>query len=92
MKKNLQMVEASLSIPLNTLKRYNINVDGKRSSVTLEPKTWEVLQGICTDEETTVHDLCDMIAMRKGDSSNMSSAIRVFLIAYLDARVKYMEK
>lgn len=88
--KNIEVVEASLSVPLNMLKRYNINIDGKRTSVTLEPKTWEVLKDICRYEKMTIHEICSLIASRKDGKANMSSAIRVFLISYLYARLKYI--
>lgn len=81
-----------MSLPLNMLKRYNITVGGKRTTVTLEPKSWDVLKDVCKHEQTSMSDLCDLIAKRRGSAKNMSSAIRVFLIAYLDARVKYLEK
>lgn len=90
--KNLEVVEASLALPLNMLNRYNITVEGKRTSVTLEPKCWDILKDICRHENITMNDLCDLIANRRGSAKNMSSAIRVFLIAYLDVRVKYLEK
>jgi predicted DNA-binding ribbon-helix-helix protein len=90
--KNLEIVEASLSVPMNMLKRYNITIDGKRTTVTLEPKSWEVLKSISERENIHISEICDLIAKRRGTAKNMSSAIRVFLIAYLDARTKYLEK
>ena len=90
--KNLEIVEASLAIPSNELKRYNIVINKKRTSVTLEPRVWETFQNIAEAENTKVNDLCQLIATRRGHAKNMSSAIRVFLIAYLDARLKYIKK
>lgn len=89
LKKNLQIVEAALSIPLNEQKRYNITVQGHRTSVTLEPRTWDILKDVCKQENIHMDDLCDMLSERKGEKSSMSSAIRVFLIAYLYAQTKY---
>jgi predicted DNA-binding ribbon-helix-helix protein len=91
LKKNLQIAEAALSIPLNELKRYNINVDGRRTSVTLEPRTWEILKEICEEENIHMDDLMELLSSRKGKDSSLASAIRVFLIAYLYARLKYNE-
>lgn len=90
--KNLEVVEASLAVPMNMLKRYNITIGGKRTTVTLEPKSWDVLKSICEREGIHMSEICDLIAKRRGTAKNMSSAIRVFLIAYLDARTKYLEK
>mgnify|MGYP001471145309 FL=1 len=90
--KSLEVVEASLAVPLNKLNRYNITVNNKRTSVTLEPRIWKILKEICEYENMHLHDLCELISSRRGKTSSMSSAIRVFLIAYLDARLKYKEQ
>jgi predicted DNA-binding ribbon-helix-helix protein len=86
--KSLEIVEASFNLPFNTIKRYNIYINGKRTSVTLEPKSWEVIKSIAAYEKISVDDLCELISSRRGTSSNMSSAIRVFLISYLDVYFK----
>lgn len=91
LKKNLQIVEAAVAIPLNELKRYNITVNGHRTSVTLEPRTWKILQDICKEEDINMNELCDLLAARKDEKSSMASSIRVFLIAYLYTKVKYNE-
>lgn len=87
--KNLEVVEASLIIPLNVLNRYNVTINGKRTSVTLEPRTWEILNEICEKEKITVHDLCALLKKRQSKDSTLSSSIRVFLISYLYAKIKY---
>lgn len=81
--KLLETAEAAILIRLNELKKRNIVIGGKRTSVTLEPLVWEILHEIANEQDCTIHDLCTFIHERKGDNSSMSSAIRVFLISYL---------
>lgn len=81
--KLLETAEASILIRLNELKKRNIVVDDKRTSVTLEPLVWEILHEIASEQDCTIHELCSFINERKGANSSLSSAIRVFLISYL---------
>ena len=81
--KHIQTVEASLTIKLNTMKKYSVSVSDKRTSITLEPMIWEILHEIADDQDCTVHELCTFIDSRKKEGANLSSAIRVFLLSYL---------
>lgn len=81
--KHIQTVEASLNVKLNTMKKYNVVIGDLRTSVTLEPMTWEILHDIAEAQDCTVHDLCGFIYKRKADDSSLASAIRVFLLSYL---------
>lgn len=81
--KHIQTVEASLNVKLNTMKKYNVVVGDTRTSVTLEPLTWEILHDIANAQDCTVHELCGFINKRKAENSSLSSAIRVFLLSYL---------
>jgi len=82
--KNNDLVEASLFTSINTLKRVNITIHGNRTSVTLEPKTWDVFKKLATANAMDVHELSTFIYDRKNEGASLSSAIRVFLISYLD--------
>ena len=90
--KHIETVEASLSVKLNMMKRYNIVIADKRTSITLEPIVWEVLHDIAERQECNIHELCTFIDSRKKDGANLSSAIRVFLIAYLFIKDKEEHK
>ena len=63
----------------------NIRVLGKRTSVRLEPEMWRELKNIAKRESCTIHDICSLISMRKGDNSSLTAAIRVFLMLYFRA-------
>ncbi len=81
--KLLETVEASIYVRVNELKKQNITINGKRTSVTLEPQIWDILKEIAEEQNNTIHELCSFIFDRKSEDSSLSSAIRVFLISYL---------
>ncbi len=81
--KHLQTVEASLSVKLNSMKKYNVVIGDNRTSITLEPIIWEILHDVADQQDCTVHELCNFINSRKKDGANLSSAIRVFLLSFL---------
>ncbi len=59
----------------------NITVMGKRTSVRLELEMWNALKEIARRENCSIHDICSLISMRRGNSS-LTAAIRVFLMLY----------
>ena len=81
--KHIETTEASLSVKLNSMHKYNVVVDGKRTSITLEPMVWDILNEIAENQDCDIHTLCDFINSRKKPGANLSSAIRVFLLSYL---------
>src|SRR5690242_10716459 len=68
--------------PASTLVSRNVTVAGHRTSVRLEPFMWSALFEICRRERINQHQLCTMIAERKEAGTSLTSAIRVFLVAY----------
>ena len=80
--------EASLFLRLNELKKRNIKIKGSRTSVRLEPQVWEILHQIADEMGCDVNQLCEFIHNRKSECSSLSSAIRVFLISYLNIQRK----
>lgn len=84
----VETAEASIYIGLSELKKRNVLVKGKRTSVTLEPQVWSILNEVSVDQGCDVHELCSFIFDRKSEKSSLASAIRVFLISYLDIKVK----
>ncbi len=85
---NLEAAEASVFISLNELKKRNIHISGRRTSVTLEPQVWSILQDVAEIQKCSVHELCTFIYERKNPDSSLASAIRVFLLSYLHIIVK----
>jgi predicted DNA-binding ribbon-helix-helix protein len=56
----------------------SINVDGHRTSVSLENEFWDGLREIAADKNLTVSALVAAIASGR-DRNNLSSAVRVFV-------------
>lgn len=71
--------------PKSTLISRNINVNGKRTSMRLEPAMWDALAEICRREKLNLHQLCGMVAGYKGDETSFTAAIRVFSVSYFRA-------
>lgn len=71
--------------PKTTLVSRNITVNGRRTSVRLEPEMWSALREIAAREQCAIHDLCTLIALRKKEKTSLTAAIRVFLMLYFRA-------
>jgi predicted DNA-binding ribbon-helix-helix protein len=62
----------------------NVTVAGKRTSVRLEPETWDALHEIARRERVSVHDVCTIVSQRRTRSS-LTAALRVFVLGYFRA-------
>lgn len=62
----------------------NVTVGGKRTSVRLEPETWDALHEIARREAVSVHDVCTIVSQRRTRSS-LTAALRVFVLGYFRA-------
>ena len=60
----------------------NITIGTHRTSVRLEPEMWIGLREICRREHVSIHDVATVVALRKAESSSLTAAIRVFVMAY----------
>ena len=69
---------------MSTLINKNITVDGHRTSMRLEPEMWDALKDICRLENIKIGKICSMVNKRRSGSS-LTSAMRVFIIAYYRA-------
>lgn len=63
----------------------NITVQGRRTSVRLEPEMWCSIKDIAFRERCSIHDLCSLISLRKSVDTSLTAAIRVFLMLYYKA-------
>ncbi|MGH1455888.1 MAG: ribbon-helix-helix domain-containing protein [Alphaproteobacteria bacterium] len=84
----LETAEASIFVSLSELKKRNIIIKGNRTSVTLEPQVWVILHNVAEEQKCDIHNLCSFIFERKNDDTSLASAIRVFLISYLDIKLR----
>jgi predicted DNA-binding ribbon-helix-helix protein len=63
----------------------NITIDGRRTSIRLEPAMWDALADICRREGTTRAAVCSGICVHKQEETTLTAALRVFIMAYFRA-------
>ena len=68
----------------STLVNRNVTIDGRRTSLRLEPTMWDAFDAICHRENLTRHELCGMID-RFRHASSLTAAVRVFVVNYYRA-------
>ena len=68
-----------------TLKR-SVTISGHRTSVSLEADFWVALTEIATELKRPLAKLIDEIDKRDGRGNNLSSALRVFVLAHYRKR------
>jgi predicted DNA-binding ribbon-helix-helix protein len=73
--------EQPRSSSASTLDNRNVTVAGHRTSIRLEPATWDALHAVCERERASVHEVVTAIDRSRSESS-LTSAIRVFLLRY----------
>jgi predicted DNA-binding ribbon-helix-helix protein len=61
----------------------NLVVDGRRTSVRLNPLLWDALRDIAHQRGKTVHELATDIASRQ--TGNLTAAIRVYIVEFYRA-------
>ena len=65
-----------------SLKSRNVTVRGHRTSVRLEPAIWDALKAISAWEHLNVNEIVSAVALCRDDDSSLTSAIRIFVMAY----------
>jgi predicted DNA-binding ribbon-helix-helix protein len=66
--------------PVRVAKR-SLDIAGHRTSVSLEAPFWEALAGIAAERKLSLAALVAEIDRRRAPETNLSSAIRVFVLA-----------
>lgn len=59
----------------------NVVVNGRRTSVRMEPAMWDALAEICAREGRTLNEICSMVDKRRGEMG-LTAALRVFAICF----------
>jgi len=76
-------LQAAMAQSLNAvLVQRNVRIDGKRSSMRLEPGMWAMLETIAEREGLSVNQLIAGIDARKTRSATLTACIRVFIASY----------
>ncbi len=68
-------------MPVKKLKR-SVTICGHRTSVSLEAEFWQALTEIAAEIKRPLAKLIDEIDKRDGRGNNLSSALRVFVLAH----------
>ncbi len=68
-------------MPIKKLKR-SVTISGHRTSVSLEAEFWQALTEIAAELKRPLAKLIDEIDKREGRGNNLSSALRVFVLAH----------
>lgn len=63
----------------------NVRVQGRRTSVRLEPEFWAGLNELLEEEKVSLDQLCDYVERRKGQAS-FSSTMRAQILQYFRRR------
>ena len=66
---------------INKLKR-SVTISGHRTSVSLEPEFWQALAEIAAGLKQPLAQLIDDIDKRQERGKNLSSALRIFVLAH----------
>lgn len=64
----------------STIHKRSLEIAGHKTSVSLEDEFWSALKEIARDECATVFDLTTRIDNGRAPKSNLSSAIRLFVL------------
>lgn len=69
----------------STLVSRNITIQGRRTSVRLEPEMWTALSEVAKREKCSTHEVCSLVSLRKKENTSLTAAIRVFIMLYFRA-------
>lgn len=69
----------------STLISRNLLIGGKRTSARLEPDMWAALFDIVRREGRSAHEICTLVDLHKPQDCSLTTAIRVFIMAYFRA-------
>ena len=69
----------------SSIAKRTIEVDGRKTSITLEPEFWGGLKEIAVGRGVTVSELVTSINSERRDA-NLSSAVRVFVLRHYQSR------
>jgi len=72
------------------LKKYSVTIRGHRTSLTLEPEFWARLQLIAADRKQSMAALITAVDNRRREDENLSSALRLRVLADLQERLAEM--
>lgn len=78
---SLLLDRAALAAQDDEMVMRNLRVDGRRTTVRLEPAYWEALDDICAVEQISRDRLCDMVFEAAG-RQRLTANLRLFMMNY----------
>jgi predicted DNA-binding ribbon-helix-helix protein len=81
-----------LSPPRNEIHKRSVVIAGRKTSVSLEDPFWRTFKGIAGRRRTTISELVTSVDAEDGGRSNLSSAIRLFVLEYYRAQLSEYEQ
>ena len=71
------------------MKKISVVIAGRHfTSITLEEEFYDLLQQIAVEQKCSINSLVTEIDMNRDDNKNLSSAIRIYLLKYLQDKIK----
>lgn len=67
---------------MSSLVSRNVTVNGRRTSIHLEPEMWDAMYAVCRERGCTVHQLCSWIEGHRHPDQSLTSAVRVALLRH----------
>jgi predicted DNA-binding ribbon-helix-helix protein len=74
-------------MPVKKLKR-SVTLAGHRTSISLEAEFWTALADIAAEKQRPLARIIGEVDKREGRDQNLSSALRVFVLAHYRAKGK----
>jgi predicted DNA-binding ribbon-helix-helix protein len=72
------------------MKKRSVRIAGHPTSISLEDEFWEALRALCAAQGRSLGSLVTEIDARR--SGNLSSALRLYVLAQLQARIAALEE
>ncbi len=68
----------------------NVKVDGRRTSLRMEPELWDAAQDIAQRRAMTIHALLTEIDQTRGEA-HLTGALRVYIVGYYRRLVRGLD-
>ena len=74
------------------MKKRSVSIRGHRTSFSLEDEFWTELKAIAARRKMSIAQLVTQVDLRRGEDENLSSALRLFLLRDLKAKLNTAEE
>ena len=74
------------------MKKRSVSIRGHRTSFSLEDEFWNELKAIAARRKMSLAQLVTQVDLRRGEDENLSSALRLFLLRDLKAKLSAAEQ